>query len=153
MNLSPETRAALVEKIIETRDVSRFVMCLKADAAKHLTQGCMVLTGPQEHVTDAERRIAFCVQVRLGVGEDGSDQVLLRHTDGSLVTHENQFFYRLTKQQELLARPLFKILPSAEDFRKGYSCVDGKHETDFIVYEPVAHSFSGSTRELLAAYG
>ena len=50
-------RAALVKKIIEMRDPSRFVMSLKSDAAKHLSPGCLVVTGPQEHEPNAERRL------------------------------------------------------------------------------------------------
>lgn len=134
--MSPDARATLVETIIRMRDPMRFVMGLKADAAKWLTPGCLVVTGPQSSEPHAERRLGFCVQVRLGRFGLDSDEIFLRHTDGKLVSYENQFFYRMTAEQEALARPLFAMLPEDEEPGEGYTCADGKHEVGFIVAEP-----------------
>ena len=129
-------RAALVKKIIQMRDPLCFVMSFKSDAAKHLSPGCLVVTGPQERAPNAERRLGYCVQVRLGRFGPDSDEIFLRQTDGSLVSYENQYFCRMTPEQEALARPLFAMLPESEDYAGGYSCVDEQHEVGFIIAEP-----------------
>jgi hypothetical protein len=136
MNVLSTARAVLVKKIVQMRDPMRFVMSFKSDAAKHLTPGCLVVTGPQEREPNAERRLGYCVQVRLGRFGAGSDEIFLRQTDGSLVSYENQHFYRMTAAQEALARPLFTMLPESEDYARGYSCVDHQHEVGFIIAEP-----------------
>jgi hypothetical protein len=136
MNVLSTARPALVKKIIQMRDPMRFVMSFKSDAAKHLTPGCLVVTGPQEQEPNIERRLGYCVQVRLGRFGHDSDEVFLRQTDGTLVSYENQHFYRMTPEQEALARPLFAILPETEDYQRGYSCVDQRHEAGFIIAEP-----------------
>ena len=136
MSMTPASRAALVENVLQMGEPTRFVMSFKSDAAKHLTPGCLVVTGPQASEPNAERRLGYCVQVRLGRFGYDSDEIFLRQTDGTLVSYENQFFYRMTREQEALARPLFKMLPDAERPERGYTCVDQHHEVGFIVAEP-----------------
>jgi hypothetical protein len=98
-----------------------------------LKQGMFVVTGLQAGERRPEKQIGFCIQVRVGRGQFGSDMVFLRHPDESLTTHENQFFYAMTEEQEAIARTLFSHLPEDEDYSGGYRCCDKIHETGFIV--------------------
>jgi hypothetical protein len=49
------------------------------------------------------------------------------------VTHENQGFFLMTAEQELLARPLFEELKEDEDYSHGYLCCDKVQEVGFVV--------------------
>lgn len=126
-------RAARVARIISTCDPDRFVSGLSETSMRTMTQGCMVVTGLQADRRDPERQIGFCVQIRRKRGQFGSDMVFLRHTDGSLVTHENQGFFLMTAEQETLARPLFVELPEQEDYSHGYSCCNKVREVGFVI--------------------
>lgn len=98
-----------------------------------LQKGQYVMTG---HIVGAEvlqRRIGFCVQVRLKRGQFRSDMVFLRHPDGNLVTHENQFFWALTDEQLERAILLFSDKAEDEDYEHGYRCAGGVHEKGFLV--------------------
>lgn len=126
-------RAARVTRIIGTCDAERFISGLSESSMRRMTQGCMVVTGPQVGRRNPERQIGFCVQIRRKRGQFGSDMVFLRHTDGSLVTHENQGFFLMTAEQEALARPLFVELPEEEDYSQGYSCCGKVREVGFVI--------------------
>ena len=79
-------------------------------------RGQLLAKGPLVGGAGAERRIGFCVQIRKRAGGFGSDTVLLRHLDGGLTPHTNQFFYTLTDKQESELAPLFAALLEEEDF-------------------------------------
>ena len=98
-----------------------------------LQKGQYVMSG---HIFGAEglnRRIGFCVQVRLQRGQFRSDMVFLRHPDGNLVTHENQVFWALTDEQLERAIPLFSDKAEDEDYEHGYRCAGGVYEKGFLV--------------------
>ena len=95
-------------------------------------QGQFVVTGYQLGGA-SYKMVGYCVQVRKNSGQFGSDMIFLRHFDGRLVTHENQSFYSLTEEQEILARSIFKVLPEEEDYSFGYKCCEGINEVGFII--------------------
>lgn len=128
-----EERAARVAQIIDMCDYARYASGLSNTFTQKLTQGCMVVTGLQLGERDSERRLGFCVQIRKGRGQFGSDMVFIRHTSGKLTTHENQGFFLMTPEQESLARPLFEDLPEDEDYSHGYLCCNKVQEVGFIV--------------------
>jgi hypothetical protein len=124
-------RRAKVEKILSLTEYEKGLY----GGGRSPSQGQMLITGPGPH---PERRIGFCVQIRKNCGQFGSDMIFLRHPDGSLVTHENQAFFPMTEEQEVLARTIFTDLPEDEDYSRGYSCCDKVHAVGFLI----AHSES-----------
>ncbi|KWU19154.1 hypothetical protein [Burkholderia cenocepacia] len=137
--LSPAECERIAEQILELREPANFKMSGKA-----LTQGQFVVTGMQQGERRVEKHIGFCVQVRVGRGQFGSDMVFLRHPDESLTTHENQSFYVMTAEQETLARQIFSQLPEDEDFTGGYRCCDKIHEVGFLVENSQSRPSTGS---------
>jgi len=107
-------------------------------------EGQFVVTGPQMGGAP-ERRIGFCVQIRKGRGQFGSDMVFLRHPSGILVTHENQGYFAMTEEQERLARPLFDSLPEDEDYSQGYKCCQKVHEVGFVIVDSASQPSPVST--------
>ena len=77
-------------------------------------KGAYVMTGPQQCL-DPIRKIGRVVQVRLKSGAFGSDTVLLRHADGMLVVHENQWFYTIPDQLKEEIGELYKDLDISDD--------------------------------------
>lgn len=58
--------------------------------------GDLVVTGLQcGSATDMAKYVGRVVQIRIGQGAFGSDVWLLRHPDGTLLSHENQGFWKL----------------------------------------------------------
>ncbi|MGR6773625.1 plasmid protein [Pectobacterium brasiliense] len=96
-----------------------------------LEQGQFVVTGPNFQGDDMH--VGYCVQVRKGVGQFGSDIVFLRHSSGSLVAHENQCYGAMNAEQEGLARSVFEVLPEDEEYELGYSDCDKVHEIGFVI--------------------
>ena len=131
--MTKDARAQLVAQIIGMCEPTRHVSGLSDTSMKKMSQGCMVVTGMQVGRREPERQLGFCVQIRKARGQFGSDMVFLRHTDGALVTHENQSFFLMTEEQEALARPLFQELPEEEDYSHGYSCCNNVREVGFVV--------------------
>lgn len=129
-------RHELLKQVIAMTDYTRVMYGGDRNAA----QGQMVVTGPTQ-ASSPEKRIGFCVQIRKNCGQFGSDMVFLRHPDGSLTTHENQAYFAMTADQELLARELFTDLPENEDYSEGYRCCDKVHEVGFLI----THSASTPT--------
>ncbi|EOZ8645426.1 hypothetical protein ACQWTT_001177 [Acinetobacter baumannii] len=78
-------------------------------------------------------RVGYITQIRRKVGQFGSDKVFMRLADESLIVHENQAFWRMTSDQEALARQVFTQLPEKEDYSLGYNCTDKIHEVGFII--------------------
>ena len=73
--------------------------------------------------------IGYVVQIRKGVGAFNSDMILLRHPDGVLTRHENQFYYRMSEHWEKKAKALFNkgINPSMEDYTQPYTLSNGQY--------------------------
>ena len=57
--------------------------------------GSVVVTSTQIGNTNELYYIGYVCQIRKGTGAFGSDVVLIRHPDGKLTRHENQFFWVL----------------------------------------------------------
>jgi hypothetical protein len=125
--LNKEGRLGVVAAVLEMTDYSKELF----GGARLPTQGQMVVTGL--HNLSIEKRLGFCVQIRRGCGQFGSDMVFLRHPDGSLTTHENQAYFPMSEKQETLARTLFSDLPEEEDYTHGYSCCAKVHEVGFLI--------------------
>jgi hypothetical protein len=85
-----------------------------------------------------ENYIGYVVQVRKKAGAFDSDMILLRHPDGSLSRHENQFFYYLSPLFEGEAKKLFDedITPEKEDYTEPYTLGEGKYPEIGKVIEP-----------------
>lgn len=128
---NPKARSTLVAQILGMVDYKKSCR-ISGQSFGFPLQGQMVITGPQLS-QDQEKRMGFCVQVRKGCGQFGSDMVFLRHPDGSLTTHENQAYFGMTDRQIELARPLFDSLPEDEDYTQGYTCCDKIHEVGFLI--------------------
>ncbi|MFJ5483472.1 plasmid protein [Pectobacterium actinidiae] len=99
--------------------------------SSQLEQGQFVVTGPNFQGDDM--RVGYCVQVRKGVGQFGSDMVFLRHSSGSLVVHENQCYCAMNAEQKALARSMFEVLPEDEEYELGYSDCHKVHEIGFVI--------------------
>lgn len=129
-NSSPNkdtTRQDLITQILALASYERGMY-----GSKYPSQGQWVTTGPQAS-RNIEKRVGFCVQVRKGCGQFGSDLVFLRHADESLTTHENQSYYSMAQEQIDLARQAFSHLPEDEDYSLGYSCTDKILEVGFLI--------------------
>nr|WP_086939536.1 hypothetical protein [Thaumasiovibrio occultus] len=69
--------------------------------------------------------VGYCLQIREGTGEEGSDnQVFLRHLDGSIVMHYDQIFYRVAAQDKADVLALFATKPEDET-EMAFTCPDG----------------------------
>lgn len=97
----------------------------------HPEQGQFVVTGP--NCGGDIDRVGYCLQVRKGVGQFGSDMILLRHAGGNITVHENQCFFAMNAVQEELARAVFTVLPEQEDYAGGYKDCEKVHEVGFII--------------------
>ena len=68
------------------------------DMDSYPAPGEYVITGIQAGNIHGEKGwhkyVGYVVQVRLKAGAYGTDMIFLRHPDGSLMTHENQCFFR-----------------------------------------------------------
>jgi hypothetical protein len=126
MEEAENTITEVIERILELKNPYR-----RLDVAKDGQPGQFVVTGPQMG-GGLFKRVGYCVQVRKHCGQYRSDMVFLRHHDGKLTTHENQFFYAMTAEQEALARSIFDVLPEDEDYTLGFS-TDGVHEVGFVI--------------------
>lgn len=99
--------------------------------SQNISYGQFIETGPQRG--GVIQSIGYCVQIRKGVGVYGTDIVFLRHADGRLVTHENQFFFALGDEQVEQAKVLFDCLPADEEAPLGYGDCNGVREVGFII--------------------
>jgi hypothetical protein len=110
--------------------------------------GKYVLTGlgPEE-----EYRVGRLVQVRIEAGEFGSDMVLLRHFDNTLMRHENQSFHSIS---EMFTKELDKLFSSVDKDRvtTEYTIANGEQpETGFIIPSKIPEGESTPMRGVMAA--
>lgn len=95
--------------------------------------GKFVTTGLNDH-RDKQALVGRLVQVRKRAGAFGSDCVLLRHLDGRLIVHENQFFtiiddYLLCHWLEFIFKDVVGDSPEEE-----YTLGEGRRpKTGFII--------------------
>lgn len=116
----------VMEKIIALADYQNMI-----SPGSHPAKGQFVVTGTTRG--DNAIRLGYCIQVRKGRGQFGSDMVFLRHPDGTINTHENQFYLSMTDVQIQLARSVFSIMPEDEDDSRGYCCCGKIREFGFVV--------------------
>lgn len=115
----------VMEEIIALADYQNMI-----SPGSHPEKGQFVVTGTT--CGDNAIRLGYCIQVRKGRGQFGSDMVFLRHPDGTINTHENQFYLRMTDVQVQLARSIFSLMPENEDYSRGYCCCGKIREFGFV---------------------
>jgi len=118
--------------ILKNLDHSLFVSGLYETSCK-LKFGDFVISGMN---TLGEQVIGYVVQVRKQWGAFGSDMFFLREHDGTLRTHENQSFWKLSDEQVEAVLPFFK--DSSSDELEGnknleYSILSEQKASGFIV--------------------
>ncbi|MEK2059728.1 hypothetical protein WOB64_06270 [Vibrio parahaemolyticus] len=86
--------------------------------------------------------IGYCLQIREGDGDVGSDnQVFLRHADGTIRIHHQQAFYRVSDIDKAKVLSLFKVKPSDESSDLELTCPNGIKGVGFrIKLEPDCYS-------------
>lgn len=126
-----------VETIVKARDYS-----LMVPFGEYPNPGEYVITGIQHGNVRGERGwqyyVGYVVQVRRKAGAYGSDMVLLRHPDGTLMVHENQLFVRMSRDLRDRVISLFPedLTPESEDYSKPYTLAGGKYPAIGRVIDP-----------------
>lgn len=86
--------------------------------------------------TTFENNVGYLVQIREKRGDFGTDQVLVRHPNGNITSHENQFFFSIDHQDAMLMLPYFNTIPGHElienNFKLTFS-VNGVKENGFYI--------------------
>lgn len=99
--------------------------------------GSFVIIDPvQGKETSFENNVGYLIQIREKRGDSGTDQVLIRHPDGKITAHENQFFYKIDNYSAMLMLPYFKIIPGEELISNNFNLsfiADGIEENGFYV--------------------
>lgn len=121
-------------KIVEARD--SYNMTPRPAPGEYVITGMQI--GNKRGAQGWHKYVGYVVQVRKKAGAFGSDMVLLRHPDGSLVRHENQSFYRMDERLLEQAKSLFPagMTPDEEDYTKAYTLGNGEHPEIGKVIEP-----------------
>jgi len=116
------------KQIVETRNP----MNMAEDLGSMPKPDSYVITGPQAGNINGEdgweNYIGYVVQIRKGQGAFGSNMVFLRHPNGELIYHENQFFYYIESFLVPAAKKLFKdgYSPEEEDLTQPIT-IGGKY--------------------------
>ena len=96
--------------------------------------GKIVMTGLiQGQEYDFEHAIGYVVQIRCKRGQYGSDQYLVRHSDGILAVHENQSFWLVPDSLAEKALELFVQTPCQEGGDTEYSIGADFPETGYLI--------------------
>jgi len=126
------TLESVKTSILNNLDHSQFVLF---DADKKLSFGDFVLSGMN---TSGKQVFGYVTQIRMKCGAFGSDIYFVREADGKLSTHENQSFWKLTKDQANSLALFFAYLPAEERKENPnftYTICEGNEESGFIVTE------------------
>jgi len=105
------------------------------EAEQKLSFGDFVLSGMN---TNGKQAFGYVTQIRMKCGAFGSDIYFVREANGNLGTHENQSFWKLTKDQANSLAPFFTHLPAeelAENPNLTYTVCGEYEESGFIVTE------------------
>lgn len=133
-----ESRLEEVKKqILANLDHSRFVIGINKSAIP-IKFGDFVISGIN---TLGENVIGYVVQIRRKWGAFGSDMFFIREHDGTLRTHENQSFWKLSDEQVKDVVPFFKDSPSdelKENEELEYTILKEQKASGFIVTEDYA---------------
>lgn len=95
--------------------------------------------------SEPEKRIGRLIQVRLEVGDFGSDAVFLRHSDGSLSVHTNQCFFLIP--DEYIKEIEFDF-ESEDTIDTEYTQGHENPEIGFIIPSPIKDGESTPMRDI-----
>ena len=97
---------SILKEVVANRDYQ-----LMVSVSKSPEPGEYVVTGIQAGNHQGEQGwhlyVGYVVQVRKKAGAFGSDLILLRHPDGTLMQHHNQSFYRMESHWEQIVKDQF----------------------------------------------
>lgn len=111
-------------------------------------KGKYVITGLQQGNSSIVKFIGKVVQVRLEAGMFGSNQVLLRHADDSLIPHENQNFYLISDKYNDCLDKYFSDVFIDDSDEMEYSILGENHEKGFIIPSKVKEGESTPLRDI-----
>lgn len=130
-NLDNTTVTAIFEDCLESRSL---ILSLGNSDFTANDKGKYVCTGIQAN-DNPNYRVGKLVQIRQGTGAFGTEQVLLRHPDNTLVVHENQAFWLISKKYHELLDELFSNTEQDDADSFSYRDCDGVEKLGFIVDE------------------
>ena len=121
-----------LKEIVNARDYNNMV-----GSNNHPIPGEYYITGLQAGNDDLTRYVGYCVQVRKKAGAFGSDIVFIRHPNGVLSTHENQFFFNVNDfwKDKIISLYAADVNPSEIDEGKAYT-IGGEYPEVGKVIEP-----------------
>lgn len=96
----------------------------------------------------AENRVGRVVQIRLEAGDFGSDLVLLRHRNDSLVPHANQSFYLIPEKFKSYLDEEFKDTYKDDSDAFPYTLQGQESEQGFIIASSVGEGESTPMRDI-----
>ena len=110
-----------------------------------------VITGMQMGGAGINKRVGRVVQIRLEAGEFGSDNVLLRHVDDSLMQHSNQSFWLIPKKFKVYLDNCFKGVHLDDSDTFAYTLGGKFSEKGFIIDSPIKDGESTPMRDIKTA--
>jgi hypothetical protein len=128
-----EKRLSILQTIIDTIDLEKGSRILSSNFSEgtQIKQGQFIFA--LHPFASVMLCVGYAVQVRKKAGSFNSDLILIRLANGSLQAWDNQAFFNMSKEQEMLARQVFVDLPENEDYSQGYSTHDKIREVGFLV--------------------
>ncbi|KXX72751.1 hypothetical protein [Flammeovirga sp. SJP92] len=90
-----------------------------------------VITGLQQGGANFDKRVGRVAQVRLEAGDFGSDNVLLRHCDGTLQQHTNQSFWLIPDKFTEYLNECFKDVYLDDSDKQNYTLEGQDSERGF----------------------
>lgn len=99
----------------------------------------------------AENRVGKVVQVRLEVGDFGSDLVLLRHRNDDLIPHANQSYYLIPEKFKSYLDEQFKDTYEDDADSFPYTLQGKESKQGFIIASPIGEGESTPMRDIKSA--
>ena len=99
----------------------------------------------------ANNRVGRVAQVRIDAGDYGSDCVLLRHKDDSLVHHENQSFWLIPDKFKDYLDEIFKDAYLDDSDEYAYTLQGTRSEKGFIIKSTLKDDESSPMRDIKKA--
>ena len=96
----------------------------------------------------ANNRVGRVAQVRLEAGDFGSDCVLLRHKDDTLIPHENQSFWLIPDKFKEYLDEIFKDTYLDDSDTYFYTLKGKKRKKGFIIKSPIKENQSTPMRDI-----